>query len=190
MKGRTIAAWTLGIAAAGAIVTGVMLAPSLLDRQGPDTDAPIVAAEPAPDTTPAPKPRARRSTRAKNADAAAADTSAMASTDGEPMTIAPPVVPKVAASEPELHDRLKDVLNRGAKMEIASAGFRDAEQFATVAHAARYTNVPFMVLKHRVLEEKRTLADAIRESRPEIDAERQVTRARNAARFDISVITS
>ena len=75
-------------------------------------------------------------------------------------------------------------------MADAASGFRDAEQFATVAHAARNTNVPFVVLKHRVLEEKQTLAQAIRASRPDVNAAREVVRAHDAARFDIAVITS
>jgi hypothetical protein len=184
MKGRTIAAWTIGVAAAGAIVAGVMFAPSLMpDRDTELVNAPSAAVEPA--TTPAPKPRA-----ARRATARAADARAIARAEAEPKTIAPATVPTLPATEPELHARLKDVLNRGAKMEIAAQGFRDAEQFATVAHAARYTEVPFMVLKHRVLDEGQTLAEAIRASKPDIDVDRQVARARNAARFDISVIAS
>jgi len=57
----------------------------------------------------------------------------------------------------------------------------------TVAHAARNTQVPFMVLKHRVLNEGRTLADAIREYKPEVNAKAEVTRARAAARADLKL---
>jgi hypothetical protein len=56
----------------------------------------------------------------------------------------------------------------------------------TVAHAARNSGVPFMVLKHRVLNEKRTLADAIGEAKPDIDARAEVARARAAARSDLA----
>ena len=59
----------------------------------------------------------------------------------------------VSMWEPEFRDRVKAVLNPGAKPEIAAADFANAEQFMTVAHAARNTQVPFMVLKHRVLNE-------------------------------------
>ena len=109
--------------------------------------------------------------------------------DTEKTTIAPDVVPTLPATQPELHARLKPVLNRGTRMELAAEGFRDAEQFATVAHAARNTGVPFAVLKHRVLEEHQTLARAIGESKPDLDAEHEATRASNAARYDIAVIT-
>jgi hypothetical protein len=70
-------------------------------------------------------------------------------------------------------------------MTIASDGFASGEQFATVAHAARNTSVPFVVLKHRVLTEGRTLADAIHEFKPALDAKAEVARAREAARADL-----
>src|SRR4029078_4182788 len=52
--------------------------------------------------------------------------------------------------EPACGDRVRAVLNRGAQPEIAAADFASAEQFMTVAHAARNTQLPFMVLKDRV----------------------------------------
>jgi hypothetical protein len=73
-------------------------------------------------------------------------------------------------------------------MEVAAEGFRSAEEFATVAHAARNTNVPFMVLKHRILSEGRTLADAIHDSKPEVDAKAEVARAEAAAKSDIAAV--
>ena len=91
-------------------------------------------------------------------------------------------------SEPRLHAELKPVLNRGANMDVAAEGFRSAEEFATVAHAARNTGVPFMVLKHRVLIEGRTLADAIHEAKPEIDAKAEVARAEVAAKSDLVAV--
>jgi hypothetical protein len=94
----------------------------------------------------------------------------------------------VAASEPRLHDRLKPVLNRGARMTVAAEGFRSAEEFAAVAHAARNTNVPFMVLKHRVVEEGQTLEAALHAVKPEIDAKAEVARAQAAAKSDVAAI--
>jgi hypothetical protein len=70
----------------------------------------------------------------------------------------------------------------------AAAGFRDAEQFAAVAHAARNTGVPFQLLKHQVLQEKRTLAQAIRVVRPDVDAAVEAERARLIARGDVAAI--
>ena len=96
----------------------------------------------------------------------------------------------IPAFTPELHMRLKPVLNRGANMMVAAEGFRDAEQFATVAHAARNTQLPFMLLKHRVLNEGQTLSAAIRSLKPDVDAASEVNRARTEARSDIAVISS
>ena len=69
-------------------------------------------------------------------------------------------------------------------------GFSDAEQFATLAHAARDAQVPFILLKHRVLAEHQSLADAIRVSRPDLDAEAEVQRARSAAKSDLAVVSA
>jgi hypothetical protein len=88
--------------------------------------------------------------------------------------------------EPELRDRARAVLNRGTRLEIAAEGFGTAEEFLTVAHAAHNTTVPFMVLKHRVLNEGQSLADAIRQSKPEIDARAQVALARTTARSELA----
>ena len=94
----------------------------------------------------------------------------------------------IPLSDSRLHDRVKPLLNPGARMATAAEGFRSAEEFATVAHAARNTSVPFMVLKHRVLTEGRTLTDAIHEAKPEIDAKAEVKRAQTAAKSDMAAI--
>lgn len=99
-----------------------------------------------------------------------------------------PAAPSIAVDAPELQARLKPVLNRGTKMELAAEGFSSAEQFATIAHAAKNTGVPFVVLKHRVLEEGKSLSAAIRESKPDVNAAAEVRRARASAREDISAI--
>ena len=57
----------------------------------------------------------------------------------------------------------------------------------TVAHAARNTQVPFMVLKDRLLNQGQSLAEAIHEFKPELDAKAEVTRARAAARSDLEI---
>jgi hypothetical protein len=156
-------ALTAGLA--GAIALGVWAVPRVMDNDVQSTDAMVAAvSEPAAVATKAPAPRRPA-----------------------PPTRAAAVLP---ASAPELHGTLKPVLNRGTKIEIAASGFSSAEQFATVAYAARNTEVPFMVLKHRVLEEGKTLAAAISESRPGINAAAEVVRARAAARRDVAAIVS
>jgi hypothetical protein len=155
----------------GAMALGVIVGPSITNRESTVTTPPA-AVEPAPQAqAPAAAPAASRATAERRAEIKARES-------------------RVAMSSPQLHERLKPVLNRGAKMEIAAQGFRNAEQFATVAHAARNTEVPFMVLKHRVLNEKQSLAEAIAASKPNLDAKREAARARTEARGDINSITS
>ena len=101
---------------------------------------------------------------------------------------APKLVLTVPVTAPELHNRIKPVLARGTKINLAVEGFSDAEQFATLAHAARNTQVPFILLKHRVLTEHQSLSDAIRASKPDLDAEAEVQRARNAAKSDLAAL--
>lgn len=103
---------------------------------------------------------------------------------------APKLVMTVPVTAPQLHDRMKPVLARGTKINVAVEGFSDAEQFATIAHAARNTQVPFILLKHRVLTEHRSLADAIRASKPDLDAEAEVERARRAAKSDLAALSA
>ena len=92
------------------------------------------------------------------------------------------------ASEPRLHARLKPVLNSGARMTVAAEGFRSGEEFAAVAHAARNTNVPFMVLKHRVVYETRSLQAAIQELKPDVNGAVEARRAYTQAKSDISAL--
>ena len=155
---------TLTAVLAGALALGVWAIPRMTGDDGRATDRMVSEiAEPEP-AAPAARSRAAR-------PAAAA-----------------PKVAALPASTPELHDRLKPVLNRGTKMSMAADGFRSAEQFATVAHLARNTEVPFVVLKHRVLEEGKSLSAALRESKPDIDAAAEVRRARAAAREDVKAL--
>jgi hypothetical protein len=173
---------TVGKAAAltalfvGAVALGIAIGPSVTDRfSDRDTPASAQSATPAAERAPAPsKAPARAKAPRPRTDTASRETSAPAM--------------MIPVSEPRLHDRLKPVLNRGTRMEVAAEGFRSAEEFATVAHAARNTNVPFMVLKHRVLSEGRTLAEAIHETKPDIDAKAEVRRARMAAKSDLAAV--
>src|SRR5262245_19605377 len=136
------AALTAGLV--GAMALGVIVGPSITDR-GNTMTSPTVSVAPAPETpAPAAAPVAPRATAEKRAESKVREN-----------------LVAMSSTSPQLHARLKPVLNRGAKMELAAQGFRDAEQFATVAHAARNTQVPFVVLKHRVLNENQSLADAI-----------------------------
>ena len=105
---------------------------------------------------------------------------------------APPAPRRVAipASSIELQKRLKPVLSWGANLASAATGFRDGEQFAAVAHAARNTGVPFQLLKHRVVEERKSLEAAIRELKGDVDAAAEASRARKMARAVIAALAS
>ena len=170
----------LGVGIAGAVVLGVMVGPRLVHHD---------------DTTVATAPPASESMASTEKEASApatprAKAPVSKTADRSERTIAPERVPTLPADKPELQARLKPVLNQGAKMDIAAEGFRSGEQFAAVAHAARNTSIPFMVLKHRVVDEHKTLVQAIRESRPDLNAQHESTRAHDAARYDIAVISS
>jgi hypothetical protein len=174
-------ATALTAAFVGVFGLGLALGPSVKDRF---SDQSRIATAPPPEVaiTPAPAPEPAKQARPATPRA---KKSAAAPAASRP---APAPVVTMAASEPRLHDKLKPVLNRGARMDIAAEGFSSAEEFATVAHAARNTQVPFMVLKHRVLSEKRTLASAIQESKPELDAKAEVERARTQAKTDVEAL--
>jgi len=177
-KGNKIA---LTLSMVGALGLGMWIGNEMVGRStASDTDvAAPVAAAPAPAPVPAKQPRAAAR---RHAETAVAATTAERTEAAERSA--------VAVSSPDLHARLRTVLNRGANPAIAGDGFRDGEQFATLAHAARNTSIPFMLLKHRVLEEGKSLADAIHESKPELDARGEAERARNEARADVSAISS
>jgi hypothetical protein len=133
----------------------------------------------------------------RDAAATSADGSAqMTNPEGAPaaasvpapreIATAEPALPAIPASSPDLQKRLKPVLMEGADLKIASKGFRDGEQFATVAHASRNTGVNFMLLKDRVVSQRKSLAAALRELKPEVNAVKEANRARVMARADIA----
>ena len=166
----------------GALALGVAIGPAvhdkLSDSRVSDQQAGAVESAPATERVSTPKatkakavPAIERSERIRKAPTAPAGG-----------------VTRVAVEmwEPDLRDRAQSVLNRGARLEVAAADFATAEGFLTVAHAARNTSVPFMVLKHRVLNEGQTLAEAIREYNPALDAKAETARARTEARSDLT----
>ena len=180
MKGKTSAA-TLGLV--GGLALGVWIGSEMTSgREAVSPGPAVVAAQEAETPAVAPQPAKPRRVTKVARDRAAAAIEAPAPDS------APKLVMTVPVSAPELHQRIKPVLARGTKLPLAVEGFTDAEQFATVAHAARNTQVPFILLKHRVLTEGQSLEDAIRASRPDIDAKSEVQKARAAARSDIAAV--
>jgi len=182
------AALTVGFV--GAVALGVAIGPSA--RDGMSDIANRTHAGPAMDSKARATEQARPAADRPRAKAAPAPVAKVKSDtdEGTPVAVA---ANAVRANEPRVQQRLKPVLNRGANMQIAAQGFLTAEEFATVAHAARNTQVPFMVLKHRVISEKQpmteSVADAIREFKPELDAKAEVARAQRQAREDLAALS-
>jgi len=178
--GKTSAA-TLGIV--GGLALGVWIGSEITMSRDTAAPAPVAvtataAAEPAAPAAAAKPKRVTRVTR--TAPSGVAETPALES--------APKLVMTIPVSAPELHARMKPVLARGTKLPLAAEGFVDAEQFATLAHASRNTQVPFILLKHRVLNDGQSLEDAIRASKPDIDARVEALRAKGMARADILTV--
>jgi hypothetical protein len=158
---RLLKASAISLGVAGAFVLGVWTSPYVRDVQ-PRT----VAVQNESPATPAIAPV--RATRPQASTARAA------------------VAPQIAASNEQVKRHVKPLLNSGADMSIASAGFPDAEKFMTTAHAARNTQIPFVVLKDRVITRGQTLTSAIRESKPELDATLEANRAVAEARAELA----
>jgi hypothetical protein len=154
-----------------AMALGIWVGPYVREHAPFNRDHQTAAHEPA---RPAPAPQAAQRSTAAPTRASAPRAAA----------------PTVTLDQPALHARLKPVLNRGTNMTIAAEGFHSAEEFAMVAHAAKNTEVPFMVLKHRVLTEGKSLAKAIRESKPDVNANAEVRRAKAEARTDLQELAS
>jgi hypothetical protein len=175
------AGWlTAGFVAVFAL--GVMTGPTIRDDWSRmKTPEAAVAAPTVEKSAPVPVKAERPAPRARSSSARAHEAVATEKASNTVRTIV------VSVWEPELRDRAKAVLNPGARLEIATADFDSSEEFMTVAHAARNTKVPFMVLKDRVLNRGQSLAEAIREFKPELDAKAEVTRARAAARSDLEI---
>jgi hypothetical protein len=179
---------TLGKASAlamgliGAMALGVLIGPYITSSRVVANNTPAI-------TESAPEPVASRPAAATRADATTRDSKASARA-AEVVSIPPAPERTVEPSAPELHRQVKPLLSRGADMSKASEGFNDAEEFVTLVHASRNTEVPFVLLKHRVLTEGKTLAAAIRESKPEINAEIEAIRARAEAKSDLAKIGS
>ena len=172
----------LTVALVAVFIVGVITGPTIHDRWSKATEPVVTVPAPAAEPViPAPAKTTARKPRSKPSLPKADDVVAAKKAPDTIQTIA------VAVWEPDLRDRVKDVLSPGADLEIAAADFDSSEQFVTVAHAARNTKVPFMVLKHGLLTRGQSLSQTIHEFKPELDAKAEVKRARAAARADLGI---
>lgn len=104
--------------------------------------------------------------------------------------VAPRLERVLPASAKPVQQQVKRLLTDGADVEMAADGFHNARELMTVAYASRNTDIPFVLLKHRVLTERMSLGRAIRESRPELNEFAEVSRARAEAKADLARISS
>ena len=178
MKGKSSAA-TLGLV--GGLALGVWIGSEYISSRETDTPQPAAVATQAAEepTAPAAPAQPRRVNRVARAASSAAAVEAPAPES------APKLVMTIPVSAPEFHASMKPVLARGTKLPLAVEGFTSAEQFAAVARASRNTQVPFILLKHRILAEGMSLEEAIRASKPEVDARVEALKAQGEARGDI-----
>lgn len=97
---------------------------------------------------------------------------------------ADPVAPLVVTSG--LASIVKPLLQPGTDMTMASDGFTTSESFVATAHAAKNLGIPFVVLKDHVVAQRLSLADAIRQIKPEANAKTEAARAIAEARASMS----
>jgi len=102
----------------------------------------------------------------------------------KPHTTEPAAPPLVMTSE--LETLVKPLLQPGTDLTMASEGFASRESFLATAYAAKNLNVPFVLLKDRIVAERQPLATAIAAIRPEVDAKAEAARAISAARSEIA----
>ena len=161
----------LALGLVGMFALGVWTGPYLTETTRTEETAPIAKVDQplAPADAPQPAPRLTR-----RIDRPAAN----------------PFEPVMSPSAPPVQKLAGSVLNQGTNVEMAADGFNDATLFVSTAYAARNTGIPFMVLKHRMLNEGHTLSEAIRMSKPELDAVVEMERARTKARAVIQKLAS
>lgn len=94
------------------------------------------------------------------------------------------------ASAKPVQEHVKQLLSRGTDVRKAAEGFPNAYQLMTVVYAAKNTEIPFVVLKHRVLGQGQSLAAAIAAFKPDLDGTAEANRARAEARAELARLSS
>lgn len=114
--------------------------------------------------------------------------------------VAPPVETKAALPMPKpqkagaepivvtagLETLVKPLLQKGTDLAMASEGFTSSATFVATAHAAKNLDVPFVLLKDRVVAQRMSLEAAIRDLKPGADAKAEAARAISEARSEIT----
>ena len=121
----------------GVVALGVVTAPTIRDHWSKMNTPEATASAPADTSAPTPVKAKRPAHRATSREAVTAKEAATAKKDTGKVEIV-----AVSVWQPELRKRVKAVLSPGARLELAAEDFTSAEQFVTVAHAARNTQEP------------------------------------------------
>ena len=88
----------------------------------------------------------------------------------------------------QLARRLDPLLNERVNLDSVATGFESAEDFEATVHASKNIRVPFTLLKHEVVDEGKTLADAIQTVKPTANTSLEADLARSEARADLTAI--
>jgi hypothetical protein len=99
-----------------------------------------------------------------------------------------PAEVKTAVDPSLLARRLHPLLNERVNLDTVATGFQTTEDFAATVHASRNIRVPFTLLKHEVVDEGKTLADAIQTVKPTANTSLEADLARSEARADLTAI--
>jgi hypothetical protein len=78
---------------------------------------------------------------------------------------------------PNLAERIAARLPARIDVYWASSGFRNLGQFVAAVNAAHHLKIPFMTLKSRLLDDRMSLGQAIRDLRPEADYRKETRRS-------------
>jgi len=84
-------------------------------------------------------------------------------------------------SNPSLADRLTERLPRSFDAVSASSGFRNLGEFVAAINAANNLQIPFVTLKSRMIDDRMSLGQAIRNLRPSANSRAEVRRAERQA---------
>jgi hypothetical protein len=104
-------------------------------------------------------------------------------------------LPKARTPEPEvvpfmMSDELaaiaRPLLQPGTDLLTASEGFSSRESFLATAYAAKNNEIPFVILKDRIVAQRQSLTAAIADVKPEVDAKAEAARAISGARTEIA----
>jgi len=170
----------LALGFVGATAIGVAIGPYVIDHPAAARHWSPAVVQQAEQPADSAKPAAAGTRAARKSNTTTAGRGNMAAAAAASMTTA----------SPDLHAKLRPLFVFAGEPDMTrvSAGFHDAEQFAAVAHAARNTDIPFALLRHRVIEKNKSLEAAIRELKPDVNAAIETERAVAEARSDIAAI--